>query len=190
MKDRRFYLCISLLLITLLLSGCNDVVKVTGVKFIYGKSFYFESARGKEINFYGDCDDRFGTWMDNKPEEIDLYITVKNPSFFNVKQTVLNVEIWFDKAKDRFSHEADVDNYVEALEIMYKDAKPELVWEKSINLKNIGPYKDKVIKIEKINIRDLMEKEFEKDNNYVMGFRCIARSGNYLEKYIIHKIGY
>lgn len=131
-------------------SGCLAGVKVIDIQHI--------SPQGNNLKSWGD-----NNVNDGRPSYFDLVVILKNNSPILKESQKIHVELWFAKAKDIFTGKAE--NYSKEIEEVQKNSKWYLIWKKDILVKDIKPFETKKVKVANINIWNLLENEYNKDQN-------------------------
>ncbi|MCL6592271.1 MAG: hypothetical protein K6U80_20290 [Firmicutes bacterium] len=168
MSFRKMLIFIVISGILILFSGCLSGIKVVGIQHL--------SPKGNDLKSWGD-----NNVDDGRPSYFDLVVILKNNSPNLMKSQKVHVELWFAKAKDIFTGEADT--FSKEVEEVRKNSKWYLVMEKNIIVKEIKPFKTKKVKVANINIWNLIEREFNKDqkknfNSIVTAWRTKAIANN------------
>lgn len=122
----------------LLFSGCV-VCNVNIVKIQY------LSIRGIELKSWGDNNE-----VDGRPNDVELFVTLKNQNQLLVNPDKLHIEFWAGKAVKMTIKDQDYVDY--DIDKMRSKAKWSLLWKKDISLESFKPGEERKIKIDKIHI--------------------------------------
>lgn len=90
--------------------------------------------------------------------------------FFGCKKQKLRVEFWLSEAEEIL----DEENHGLDLDKMEASAKWFKMWEKEIDLPEIKANQQEQIKVERINIEDLDQSEYDQKKLILMGWKCRA----------------
>lgn len=176
MNKRCLILTIFIVIFFSIFPGCfNDSAKLTKIDFLYPDSFYYEPLVGKVLNNLGDTPQGYDLehYVDNKPSEVDLLLTVKNQSFLSLETSKVFLEFWVC-GTNRVPSDDDLE-YDEFLERLERDSKWFKVWEKDITVNNLKPYERREIKLKQLNlnINELIAK-VPGENNMAIKFKILG----------------
>jgi hypothetical protein len=138
----------------LIFPGCiNNGVQLVKIDFLYPDSFYYEPLVGKVLNNWGDTPQGYDIehYVDNKPSEVDLLLTVNNQSSLSLETAKVHLEVWV-YGTNRLPSDDDLE-YDKFLERLDRDSKWFKVWEKEITVNNLKPNEKREIKLKQLGLK-------------------------------------